>query len=314
MRFSTGFIALAVFAIVTLTTAAPTLNPGGDNQTMTALNYALSLEYLQAEFYKQGLAKFNESDFTNAGFDAKVRDRFTQIGEHENEHVSTLTSAIRSMNGSPVPMCNYSFPMDNVTQFLAAAQALETTGVSAYLGAASGLSDDLSTAAASGLSNDLVTTAASITTVEARHAAYLNELWGQSGMPYAFDTPLGPRAVVTLATNFITSCPYNTTVKPFAQLTAWLPAAGSNSTKVTTSFEGNGANLNSTYCQFLFGNNVTVSPRDECALPQNATGYVYVLVTKDRTPLTLDRDSNVLAGPALLFNNGTQSTNGTNSA
>ncbi|KAF8946628.1 hypothetical protein BGZ47_011771 [Haplosporangium gracile] len=307
MRFSTVFVAMAAFAIATLTTAAPAPKSGSNNQTMTnqtlaVLNYALTLEHLEAEFYKQGLANFNETAFTNAGFDAKVRNRFGNISEQENQHVSALTSIITSMKGSPVPICNYSFPMDNVTHFLAAAQAIENIGVSAYLGIASNLST-----VASGLSGNLTTVLPSIATVEARHASYLNELWGQSGMPYAFDTPLGPREIATLATNFITSCPFNTTVKPFAQLNATLPAAGSNSTKVMTSFMGNGANLNSTFCQFLFGNNVTVSPRDECALPQNATGYVYVLITKDNTTFTSNKDSNVLAGPAYLFN-GTQST------
>ncbi|KAG0277666.1 hypothetical protein BGZ95_005556 [Linnemannia exigua] len=295
MRFSIVLVAVAALAAVSFTTAAPAApKPGSNAQTLTVLNYALTLEHLEAEFYKQGLAKFNETNFTDAGFDAKVRDRFVHIGEHESEHVATLTSVIESMKGKPVPICNYSFPMDNLTQFLAVAQALENTGVSAYLGAASGLS------------GDLLTAAAAITTVEARHAAYLNELWGQSGLPYAFDTALGPREIVTIASNFITSCPYKIGVNPFTQLTASLPATGSNSTKVMTSFEGNGNMTDSTFCQFLFGNNVTVSPRSECALPANANGYIFVLVTKDKTPISLAQDSNVLAGPALLFN-GTHS-------
>jgi len=301
MRFSTAFVAMAAMASATITTAAPAPSPA-NNQTLTILNYALSLEYLEAEFYKQGLAKFNESDFTNGGFNSSVRDRFVHIGEHENEHIMVLTSVIKNMTGTPVSACNYTFPMDNVTQFLAVAQALETTGVSAYLGAASGLR------------GNLLTTAASITAVEARHAAYLNELWGQSAAPYAFDTPLGTREVLTLAMNFISSCPHNMTVKPFNQLMATLPASGSNSTMVTTSFQGIGANSTSTYCQFLFSNYVAVSPRSECALPDIATGYVYVFVTRNVIPITLTKDSNVLAGPALLFNgahnNGT-ATNGT---
>ncbi|KAF9907583.1 hypothetical protein EC991_010795 [Linnemannia zychae] len=298
MHFSTIFVAVAALATASFTAAAPAPaapKPGSNNQTLTVLNYALTLEHLEAEFYKQGLAKFNDTQFSDAGFDAKVRSRLMAIGEHESDHVTTLTSVIGSMKGKPVPICNYSFPMDNVTQFLAVAQALENTGVSAYLGAVSGLSGNVSTAAAS------------ITTVEARHAAYLNELWGQSGFPYAYDTPLGPREIVTLATKFITSCPYDLGAKPFTQLTASLPAAGSNSTMVTTSYEGAGnTTTNSTFCQFLFGNNVTVSPRSECALPQNANGYVYVLVTKNKTPFSIAQDSNVLAGPALLFN-GTHS-------
>ncbi|KAF9549759.1 hypothetical protein EC957_002824 [Mortierella hygrophila] len=323
MRFSAVFVAMAAIATATITAAAPattttrfprtttttrfprtttsataptpTATPTF-NKTLTALNYALSLEHLQAEFYRMGLAKFNESAFTNGGFHQNVHDRFVQISDHENEHVAALTSAIASINGTAVPACNYTFPMDNLTQFLTAAQAIENTGVSAYLGAVSGLR------------GNLLTTIASIATVEARHASYVNELLGESGIPYAFDTALGPREVATLATNFVSSCPYNMTVEPFTRLNATLPASGSNSTMVTTSFEGVGANLNTTFCQFLFGNNVTVSPRSQCDLPMNATGYVFVLITKNQIPISLGRDSNVLAGPALLFNNGTLSS------
>ncbi|KAG9069294.1 hypothetical protein KI688_010193 [Linnemannia hyalina] len=316
MRFSAVFVGMAAIATATITAAAPTatttkttrttrtttstttptptstMTPAS-NQTLTALNYALSLEHLGAEFYKQGLAKFNASDFTNGGFHDNVRNRFVQIGDHESEHVSILTSAITSMNGTAVPACNYTFPMDNLTQFLSAAQAIENTGVSAYLGAASSLR------------GSYLSTMASIATVEGRHASYVNELLGESGIPYAFDTALGRREVATLATNFVSSCPYNMTIKPFNQLNATFPAPGSNSTMVTTSFEGGDTNMNTTFCQFLFGNNVTVSPRTECDLPANATGYVFVLVTKNRIPVSLTRDSNVLAGPALFFNNGT---------
>ncbi|KAF9907582.1 hypothetical protein EC991_010794 [Linnemannia zychae] len=297
MHFSAVIVAVAALAASFATGAPGAPKPRTTAQTLAVLNYALTLEHLQDEFYKQGLAKFNETQFTDAGFDAKVRSRFVAIGEHESEHVAILTSAIGSMKGKPVPICNYSFPMDNLTQFLAASQVLENMSVSAYLGAASGLS------------GDLLTAAAAITTAEARHASYLNELWGQSGLPYAYDTPLGPREIVTLATKFITSCPYDLGVKPFTQLTASLPAAGSNSTMITTSYEGEGNNMtNSTYCQFLFGNNVTVSPRSECALPENVYGYVYVLVTKNKTPFSTAHDSNVLAGPTLLFNSATPSS------
>ncbi|KAG0297291.1 hypothetical protein BGZ96_007028 [Linnemannia gamsii] len=331
MRFSTVFVAMAALATTSsFTTAAPattstctttapaptstsgdnstrpggnSTRPGGNdtNIVTTALNYALTLENLQAEFYTQGLAKFNESAFTDAGFNASAYGRFVEIGNQENEHVASLVTLIENLKGKPVPLCNYSFPMDNLTEFLTSARALETTSVSAYLGAISDLNGNLST------------NAASIAAVEARHAAYLNELWGQSPFPYAFDTPLSQRAVATLASNFITSCPFDIGVKPFAQLNATLPAAGSNSTMVSTSFEGMSSNMtNSTWCQFLYGNKVMVSPRTECALPANLTGYVYVVVTKNKTPVSLMKDTNILAGPALLFNifNGT-STNGT---
>jgi len=302
MHFSNIVMAImaAVSLVSTSTLAAPTpssstsaSSPSPTSNVTAAnikiLNYALTLEHLEAEFYKAGLAKFNASAFTSAGFDAKVRDRFVHIGQHENSHVTTLTSVINSMKGKPVPVCQYNFPMANLTQFLAVAQALENTGVSAYLGAASGLS------------GALLTAAASITTVEARHSAYLNELWNQTAFPYAFDTPLSPQSVVTIASNFITSCPYNLGVTPFNQLTATLPSG--NSTSVTTSFSGNGNSTSATtYCQFIYGMSSAVSPRSNCSLPSDADGYVYVLITDSSTPIAVTNSSHILAGPALLFN------------
>ncbi|KAI1302299.1 hypothetical protein EDD11_005634 [Mortierella claussenii] len=283
MRFSA-----IVYAFVALTTVAVNAAPAPKAPSTTSiLNYALTLEHLEAEFYKQGLAKFSESAFTKAGFDAKVRDRIVHIGEHENDHVSTLTSVINSLKGKPVPVCTYKFPLDNLTQFLAIAQALENTGVSAYLGAASGLS------------GNLLTAAAEITAVEARHASYLNELWGQIGFPYSFDTALSPAQVVTIATSFIEKCPYDLGVKPFHPLSATLPSE--NSTMVNTTFTGQDANSNKTWCQFLYGNKSSVVPRSNCSLPADAIGYVFVLVTSNKTPVNMTSQSNILAGPALLF-------------
>ncbi|KAG0042112.1 hypothetical protein BGZ83_000881 [Gryganskiella cystojenkinii] len=289
------------------TSSAPSATPTPTNNATTTnlkvLNYALALEHLEAEFYKAGLAKFNSSAFTDAGFDSKVRDRFVHIGEHENDHVTTLTSAINSMKGKPVPACQYKFPMDNVTQFLAVAQALENTGVSAYLGAASG-----------GLTGKLLTTAASIATVEARHAAYLNELWNQTAFPYSMDTPLDPRSVVTLAMNLIQSCPYDLGVMPYNQLNATLPSG--NSTMVTTSFSGKGnSTSSSTYCQFIYGDDTEVSPRSNCSLPTDASGYIYLVITDSKTPITMSNSTHILAGPALLFNGAHgNDSNSTNSA
>ncbi|KAG0328782.1 hypothetical protein BG004_002471 [Podila humilis] len=286
MRISILAIASTIAAAAL---AAPvTLLKRDTASDLKVLNYALTLENLEAEFYKQGLAKYSEDDFEKAGYDTKIYNRLMHIKEHEVTHVSVLTSVIQSMHGDAVPVCKYKFPLDSLTSFLAVAQALENTGTSAYLGAASGLS------------GDLLTAAATITTVEARHAAYLNELLGQSGIPYAFDTPLTPKEIVTIASSFITSCPYDLGVMPFTPLTATLPTKGSS--KVMTSFTGDNAGANDTWCQFLYGNKVEVSPRSQCKLPADADGYVYVVVTSSETPITLKDDSHILAGPALLFN------------
>ncbi|KAG0295734.1 hypothetical protein BGZ98_001246, partial [Dissophora globulifera] len=133
-----------------------------------------------------------------------------------------------------------------------------------------------------------------------RHATFLSEVLGQLGFPYAFDTPLNPRQVITIATNFITSCPFDLGVLPYTQLTAALPTDGS--TKVSTSFEGEEAYaIENTWCQFLYKDRLVVSPRAQCALPPGAIGYVYVFVTSSISPVNMP-NSDILAGPALLFN------------
>ncbi|KAF9432578.1 hypothetical protein BGZ76_010602, partial [Entomortierella beljakovae] len=182
----------------------------------------------------------------------------------------------------------YKFPLDDVHSFITVARALETTGVSAYLGAASDIS------------GKLLTAGATILSVKARQSALLNELKGLDGAPYAFDVPLNAREIFTLASNFIESCPYDLGIHPFTQLHAVLPKYSGE--KVETSFYGENEIKKQTWCQFLYNNKVTVSVREKCTLPPGATGYVYVVITDSSAPISLDDDSSILAGPALLFN------------
>jgi hypothetical protein len=49
---------------------------------------------------------------------------------------------------------------------------------------------------------ELQTAGATIATVEARHAAYLNDLNGDSPFPAAFDTPLSMEEVLAAAAPF----------------------------------------------------------------------------------------------------------------
>ncbi|KAG0340910.1 hypothetical protein BG000_010806 [Podila horticola] len=285
MRFSILAVASALAAAVF---AAPVSLVKRDRASdIATLNFALTLEHLEAEFYRQGLAKFSKADFKSAGYDDKVRDRYVHIGQHESTHVTFLTGVIKTLHGQPVPPCKYKFPLDSLASFLAVSQALENTGVSAYLGAASGLE------------GDLLTAAGTIVTVESRQSAIINEILGQSGIPYAFDTPLTGREIITLATGLIESCPFTLPFKPFTQLTARLPSKGE--TKVQTSFQGQKSNTKY-WCQFLYNNKIVVSPREKCALPATAVGYVYVVITDSSKPISLKDDSHIVAGPALLFN------------
>jgi len=178
---------------------------------ITALNFALTLENLEATFYNTFLSNnsFNETDFINAGYSATDYTYFMMIKNHENSHVSTLSVAIAQIGGSPVPVCTYNFSMvTNVSTFVGTAKALENTGVSAYDGAIDTIS-----------SSGYRTVAATIATIEARHAAFLNQLEGQSPFPEAFDTALPPDQIVSIVSAFIISCPYTITTPQVVNLT-----------------------------------------------------------------------------------------------
>ncbi|KAF9961745.1 hypothetical protein BGZ70_008211 [Mortierella alpina] len=291
MRFTT--IALALGAVVATVSAAPmpTNNGSFGGDVPTALSYALTLERFSHAFYEQGLAKYDAKAFTDAGFAADVRERLAEIGMQENGHVEVISGALEGMKAKPVPACEYNFPVDTLTNFLAGAQYLETVGTSAYLGALPGLS------------GDLLVVAAGITTAEARHSAYVNVLWKQLAAPYAIDTPLSPREVVTLVSPWIKGCPYDIGVKPFNMLTASLSKNEGNATKVITSFMGpkNGTD-DKTFCQFRYGSKFASSPRSECVLPADVRGYVYVTVASTDKPITRHNEKQVLAGPTVLFN------------
>jgi len=160
------------------------------------LNYALTLEHLEATFYRDGLEMFDNAAYEAAGYQSAVRDYVAEIGKHEAEHVEALTAAIESLEGEPVEEAEYDFGYTDLTTFLATAAAVENLGVAAYTGAAQYLIDN----------DDLLTAALTIHGVEARHAAYLNVVTGSdSPFPNAVDAPMTPDEVLAIAGPFITS-------------------------------------------------------------------------------------------------------------
>jgi rubrerythrin len=159
------------------------------------LNYALTLEHLEHAFYRDGLEEFTAEDFTAAGYSANVYDYFGMIRDHEQEHVDTITKVITDLGGEPVVEAEYDFGYSDLAGFVGVAQVLENTGVSAYQGAARFLIDE----------DELLTAALTIHGVEARHAAYLNGLQGESPFPDAVNPTLTPDEVLAAAGPFIVS-------------------------------------------------------------------------------------------------------------
>ena len=131
------------------------------------LNYALTLEYLESEFYTMGLAQAP----IPAG---AARAAIETISKHESAHVVFLTSAIKAAGGSPVAKPGFDFTaggafanvFTSYPTFLAVAQVFEDTGVRAYKGRAAELVKG----------GDLLTAALNIHSVEARHAAHIRSM------------------------------------------------------------------------------------------------------------------------------------------
>ncbi len=196
-RFLAGSAAVLAGGALTaiLPRAAQAHKTGYPPSDVDVLNYALTLEHLEYAFYRDGLRKFSEREFENAavfdGLGGYLRrtsyENFVRIRNHEKTHVETLMEVIRSLGGRPVPESTYNFrrtAFTSVRKFVAVAQFLENTGVSAYDGAIAHIE-----AAA------LLTAGATIATVEARHASYLNLLNKDVPFPKAFDEAVAPRAI-----------------------------------------------------------------------------------------------------------------------
>lgn len=89
------------------------------------LNYALTLEHIEAAFYKQGLANFTVEQFAAAGYDSAFYSNLATIAADEAEHVEFLTAALSAAGATPVKECTYAFGVTDVKSFLATASLLE---------------------------------------------------------------------------------------------------------------------------------------------------------------------------------------------
>ncbi len=137
------------------------------------LNFALTLEHLEAAFYNQGMG--TSGLVTDASYISPIKD-------DENNHVTFLTGVITSLGATPVAAnangydftAGGTFPtvFSDYGTFLAVAETLEDTGVRAYKGQAGTL-----------IGNQTVLTAAlSIHAVEARHASAIRYLRSTKGV------------------------------------------------------------------------------------------------------------------------------------
>lgn len=255
---------------------------------------ALTLEFLEAQFYQEGFAKFPDSDFAALGLSAEDITNLKNIGSTEQVHVTSLLSAIAGAGTQPVAPCKYDFKVNTAAEMVATASILESVGVSAYLGAAPLVSNPA-----------ILTVAAEIVTVEARHQTFIRTASKAVAVPSAFDTPLGVKNVFTLAAGFITSCPEGSNLKITA-FPAVTMAAGSASTvkaddvlKVSTTATG------ATFCAFTNGGVPGGTAFSEfkdggCVVPQILAGVTYMNLATAGPKTGVLTDDITVAGPMVL--------------
>ncbi|GAA6017169.1 hypothetical protein JCM10207_002559 [Rhodosporidiobolus poonsookiae] len=255
------------------------------------LNYALTLEYLERNFYANVLKKFNAAAFKKAGYSAEVHARFVQLAKQEAEHASFLATAL---GDAAVTDCTYLFGLSSPKAAVATARLLENVGVAAYLGAAG----DITTPA-------YLAAAASILTVEARHASYLNEINDASGFPATYDSGLNYAQVYSLAAPLIipNTCGAGAlpaSIKAFPALTVVtkVPRAGHKSALQFAPLAGY---TGAYYGAFISGGQTIFAPvgaQQTINVPKGLSGLTYLVITT--SPDTLD-NSNTVAGPGVLY-------------
>ena len=163
---------------------------------IAVLNFALTLEYLESEFYNIAVgttpipSSYGTAATVLSATGAPARAVITQIAAHETAHVTVLRNTITTLGGTPVAKPTFDFTggsgatntagrfsgpfadvFTNPTTFLALAQAFEDTGVRAYKGGAAALVSNV----------PVLEAALQIHSIEARHASQIRRIRGEKG-------------------------------------------------------------------------------------------------------------------------------------
>jgi len=169
-------------AAATAGTASTSSSTAGD---VAILNYALTLEYLETEFYEKVVA--------SSLFSGKVGGLIKDFGRQEATHVEALKGAVEKLGGTPAAKPAGKFPISSAAQVAQLAYTVENLGAAAYLGQAGNIQ-----------SPEVLASALAIHSVEARHAATLGTLVKKSVTPQgAFAKPADMPTVLAAVKPFL---------------------------------------------------------------------------------------------------------------
>jgi hypothetical protein len=175
--------------------AAPAGAEAAAASDVAILNYALTLEYLQAAFY-------TEAEQLGA-IKGKLAQIPRQLGAVERAHVTAIKAAL-GRDAVKRPTFDFRGVTENPSEFLKTAVAFEDLGAAAYKAQAARIK-----------SSALLAAAISIHSVEARHAAWMRFLAGAVPAADAFDAgkPIPEVRSIVASTHFIVDRPKKTSRK-----------------------------------------------------------------------------------------------------
>jgi rubrerythrin len=175
----------AAAATATTATTSTSASSGSASGDLKILNYALTLEYLETEFYK----KVNAAGLFSGSAGKLLREFAIQ----EQSHVDALKQTVMNLGGTPAAKPNGKFPIGNAAAVAQLAYTVENLGAGAYLGQAANIQ-----------SKQVLAAALSIHTVEARHAAALGTLVKKTITPDgAFGRPIDMPTVLAAVKPFL---------------------------------------------------------------------------------------------------------------
>ena len=160
--------------------AAPAVGAPGTARDVAILNFALTLEELQAAFYTEVQR--------NRVLRGELERQATTVGAHERAHVR----AFRTVLGAKAvkrPHFDFGGATEGSSAFRRTAVAFEDLAVAAYKGQAPHIR-----------SRAYLASALSIHSVEARHAAWIRRLAGKPPVAGPFDEPLSRSATTRIVT------------------------------------------------------------------------------------------------------------------
>jgi len=167
--------------------AAAAGKTASDTGDLGILNYALTLEYLESDFYQKALA----ANLLSGRELALVKP----IRAHEAAHVDALTSTIKSLGGTPVAKPGITYPKGvfaSRSSVLNNAVTFEEVGVTAYHGQVPLIKSGV-----------ILGAAASIAGVESRHAAVLHTLLGTNPVPNKIEAHRTKSEVLAIVKPFL---------------------------------------------------------------------------------------------------------------